>query len=270
VANVAALYQAGQALPTFDPGDETIRVLHVSDVHLNPQAFDLMLNLVDEFQIDVVVDTGDTTDWGTEPEARIIESIGTLGVPYVWVRGNHDSKQTQAAVAAQPNAVVLDGEAREVGGLRFFGVGDPRYTPDKGDKGTRENEREIADGFASTVDRMLSLAEPREVDVLAVHDPRIAADSAGRVPLILAGHTHEHGRKQLDGALLLVQGSTGGAGLRGLQGEFSEPLTCAVLYFERGSSRLLAYDQITVRGLGQRSVQLERHTVAAPSEADEP
>ena len=108
VSNVATLYQAGQSLPSLDPGDDTVRVLHVSDIHNHPQAFDLIEELIDQFDLDAVIDTGDLTDWGTEPENRLVDRIGDLAVPYVWVRGNHDSRRTQAAVTAQPNAVVLD------------------------------------------------------------------------------------------------------------------------------------------------------------------
>ena len=45
-------------------------------------------------------------------------------------RGNHDSLRTQAAVAQNPNAIVLDGDVKVVKGLVLAGVGDPRFTPD--------------------------------------------------------------------------------------------------------------------------------------------
>ena len=44
----------------------------------------------------------------------------------MYVRGNsYNSTATEAAVAAEPNAVVLDGEVAEVAGIRFLGVPDP-------------------------------------------------------------------------------------------------------------------------------------------------
>src|SRR5262249_57916802 len=85
---------------------------------------------------DMVIDTGDITDWGSEPEASYVAAIGRLNVPYVFVRGNHDSRQTQAAVGRQPNAIVLDDEVRTVDGLTIAGIGDPRFTPDKTAEGT--------------------------------------------------------------------------------------------------------------------------------------
>ena len=262
VDNVVTLYRAGRGLPTFDPDEgRTIRLLHVSDVHLNPQAFDLMEVLVDQFDVDAVVDTGDSTDFGTTAENQALAAIGGLPVPYVWVRGNHDSPATADAVAALPNAVVLDGDARAVAGMRFFGVGDPRYTPDKARPSGAATERREADLLAPHVAAQVAQAQPPAVDVLVVHDARLAAGAGDRVPLVLAGHNHVARRGRIGAATLLVQGSTGGAGLRGLQGEFPEPLTASVLYFDPSTKRLVAYDQISVRGLGETGARIERHLV---------
>lgn len=262
VANASALYRTGKALPVSELDDTTIRVLHISDVHLNPAAYDVVAELVERFDVDVVADTGDTTDWGTEPETRLFDTIGELGVPYVWIRGNHDSLLTQAAIAAQPNVVVLDGTARSVAGLRFYGVGDPRYTADQGEEDDREGQALLvargASAFAS------GIAGVAAVDVALVHDPRTAARVGDAVPLVLAGHTHQFRHRRVGGAVLLTQGSTGGAGLRALQGDEPEPLSATVLYFDRAERRLVAYDRITVDGLGRRGVRIERRTVAPP------
>ena len=262
VRNVVTLYRTTQTLPTFDPGDRTIQVLHVSDIHLNPQAFDLIRLVVDQFGVDAVVDTGDITDWGSRPEAGALTPIREVGVPYVWVRGNHDSRRTQRAVAANPNAVVLDGEAAEVAGLRFWGIGDPRYTPDKTRPVGKDVEREEIGALADRLPAALSPALP--VDVLVVHDPRAAEHAGDLVPLILSGHTHSADERRIGEATLLVEGSTGGAGLRGLQGEDPEPLTCTVLYFDPETRRLVAYDRISVRGLGETGARVERHLVSPP------
>jgi hypothetical protein len=88
---------------------------------------------------------------------------------------------------------------------------------------------------------------------------------------VLAGHTHEREVTRLDGGtLLMVEGSTGGAGLRALQGEFPEPLTCTVLYLDPQTGALTAYDEITLGGLGQTEVTIQRQVVptAAPAVND--
>jgi predicted MPP superfamily phosphohydrolase len=132
VQSVTTLYGAGDDLPGSpgSTGEDVVTVLHVSDMHLNPLGFDLTERLVNQFAADVVVDTGDITTWGTEAESALLARIRDVKVPYVFVRGNHDSPRTQLAVAANPNAVVLDGRAVEVAGLVFAGIGDPRFTPD--------------------------------------------------------------------------------------------------------------------------------------------
>jgi predicted phosphodiesterase len=132
VQGVTALYATSGTLPVL-PGkgkDDLVTVLHVSDIHLNPLAFDVIDKVVAQFGVDVVVDTGDITTWGTEVESRTLPRIRGVKVPYVFVRGNHDSALTEAAVAANPNAVVLDGRVAQVGGLVIAGIGDPTFTPD--------------------------------------------------------------------------------------------------------------------------------------------
>lgn len=271
VGNIVTLYLAAEGLPTFEPEDGMIRVLHVSDIHLNPQAFDLIGQITEQFGVEAVLDTGDLTDWGTGTEELIVDQIGELGVPYVYVRGNHDSLAIQRAVSAQPNAVVLDGEAADVAGLRIWGLGDPRYTPDKEEGGDTDTERETIEEFAPQAADSLRDAEPPPVDVAMIHDPRGAADMGGLVPLVLAGHTHEASSDRTgdeDETLVLVQGSTGGAGLRGLQGDEPEPLVASVLYFDEDTRLLVAYDQVTVQGLGETGVTIERHVLPAQDEGE--
>jgi hypothetical protein len=103
-----------------------------------------------------------------------------------------------------------------------------------------------------------------------VHDPKQAPPLDGEVPLVLAGHTHEREVTELDGGTrLMVEGSTGGAGLRGLQGEYPEPLTCTVLYLDPDTGVLRAYDEITLGGLGETEVTVRRTVVPRDAAADE-
>jgi len=132
VQAVTTLYAMSGRLPGevgSGTGGDVVTVLHISDLHLNPLGFDLVQRVVHEFGVNVVVDTGDITTWGTAVESSTLSWIGRLDVPYVFVRGNHDSRQTQQLIASFPNAVVLDGTTREVAGLRFAGIGDPLFTP---------------------------------------------------------------------------------------------------------------------------------------------
>ncbi len=265
VENVAVLYQAGEGVRSFRPDSTTTRVLHVSDLHLNPQAFTLIDQIVDQFGIDVVVDTGDINDWGTSFESRFVDQVGDVTVPYLYVRGNHDSRLTAAAVADQPGAVVLEDSTATVGGLRFWGVGDPRFTPDKSREGSGDDEHQVADGFAATVREDLDAVTGPPVDVVLTHDPRTAADLGGAVPVVLAGHTHRQAIEHLgDDTLLQVEGSTGGAGLRSLQQDEPVPLTLSVLYFDTEDRVLEAIDSIVVEGVDRPDVRIDREVIRDP------
>lgn len=270
VTNVSRLYAVTSTLPSYEPSPSTIRVLHVSDIHLAPQAFDVMRSVIKQFHIDAIVDSGDLTDHGTEAEARLADQIATLGVPYVFIRGNHDSTAVQDAVAAQPNATVLvAGKPATVAGLRFYGEGDPRFTPDKLTKDDSMSKQTLQK-YGEIMRRDLQQTEPPNVDVAVAHDPVEARELDGAAPLILAGHIHHRERANLPrGSLLLVEGSTGGAGLRALEGSTPTPVELSVLYFDRGTHRLQAWDDITIGGLGLSSAQISRHLVE-PGEAGTP
>jgi hypothetical protein len=177
-------------------------------------------------------------------------------------------------VADQPNAVVLDGDAETVAGLRIWGIGDPRYTPNKDQRSGTDQEREVAAAFAPTVAAKLNRDElgtdQPDIDVALIHDARAGADLGGLVPLVLAGHTHKAGEAHLgddDETLVLTEGSTGGAGLRGLQGDEPHPLTASVLYFDPDTKELIAYDQISVKGFGETGATIERHVIGAEDDA---
>ena len=81
VKNVGSLYATLSALPAPGGTTDTVALLHVSDLHLNPAGFDLVRQVVDQFEVDAVLDTGDITDWGSAPENQLITSVGTFGVP---------------------------------------------------------------------------------------------------------------------------------------------------------------------------------------------
>ncbi|GAB7193342.1 metallophosphoesterase [Kineococcus sp. NUM-3379] len=287
VRDVSTLYAVSANLPVQGGaqqgaaglGADVTTVLHISDVHLNPLAYDLAQSLVRQFDVRAVVDTGDVTTWGSTLESTTLARIGTLGVPYVFVRGNHDSAGTELAVAAQPGAVVLDGgRTAEVAGLRFAGVGDPRFTPasegEKAQGGDLEVVRAATRRLADGVEDWGEAHGQDPVDVALVHDPSATELLHGRVPLVLAGHLHKRSVEQDgSGTLVMVQGTTGGGGLSSAaMVRFSDgkplPMSATLLHFASAgerAGRLIAYDEVTVGGLGLASVQLRR-TVVDPAE----
>ncbi|WP_432502157.1 metallophosphoesterase family protein [Kineococcus arenarius] len=267
VSGVTRLHARLQDLPGTSTGDGT-RVLWVSDVHNNPQAYSLVRTLVEQHDVQAVVDTGDSTDLGTDVENRQLAGIADLPVPYLWVRGNHDSAATQAYLATLPNVRVLDdGATAQVAGLRFAGTGDPRFTPVKRlQEAPGAAAAELAragEALARAVD-----ASPEPVDVALVHEPSMAPPLHGHVPLVLDGHVHERRSRRRGGTLELTQGSSGGAGLRMLDGGRTLPLQLSVLHFDPATRALVAVDEITVAGLGQQRVLVERRPASSYGSAE--
>ncbi|MFF3345630.1 metallophosphoesterase [Streptomyces sp. NPDC002779] len=260
VTNVTKLYDATSTLPTYQPDPTTIRVLHVSDIHLNPASWKIIASLVEQYQINVIVDSGDTMDHGSAAENGFLDPIEDLGAPYVWVRGNHDSMLTQQYLQDLKNAHVLDeGRAKTVAGLRFAGIGDPQFTPDRTNKTGAEASQELAGArLASALRDQEAAGTP--VDVAIAHEPSAAREVDGEVPLVLAGHLHHDEMEVLDrGTRLRIEGSTGGSGLRAIEGKYPDPIETSILYFDRDTKRLQAWDEIELGGLGLTTAEVSRH-----------
>ncbi|PZG98318.1 hypothetical protein C1I97_24840, partial [Streptomyces sp. NTH33] len=260
VTNVTKLYDVTSTLPAYSPDPSTIRVLHVSDIHLNPASWKIIASLVEQYKVDVIVDSGDTMDHGTAAENGFLDPIEDLGAPYVWVRGNHDSLVTQRYLERMKNVHVLDdGRAETIAGLRFAGIGDPQFTPDRSAApGGDASERLAGARLASALRDQQAKDTP--VDVAVAHEPAAARETDGTVPLVLCGHLHHQGTKILKyGTRLRMEGSTGGSGLRAVEGKHPDPIEASILYFGRDSRRLQAWDAIRLGGLGQTTAEVSRH-----------
>jgi predicted MPP superfamily phosphohydrolase len=295
VSNVSRIYTTVSKLPAYAPAANTTRILHVSDLHLNPSSWGLIRTVVENFDIDAVIDTGDMVDWGSPAEEQYVSNISSLKVPYIYVRGNHDSTAIQAAVARQKNAIVLDDKVTTVAGLTVAGIGDPEFTPDKSVQEPVQNADDPAanpllqsgDALAKTIRESTT-----KVDIALVHDPAMAGPLSGVVPLVLAGHLHKRAVSMLPApspapkpsapdssaptpspsatgpampTRLMVEGSTGGAGLRGLENDKPTPLALSVLYFDENHV-LKAYDDISLGGTGESNVQMQRRVIGADAE----
>ncbi|MGW5284416.1 metallophosphoesterase family protein [Streptomyces collinus] len=260
VTNVTKLYDVTSTLPAYQPDPSTLRVLHVSDIHLNPASWKIIASLVRQYKVDVIVDSGDTMDHGTAAENGFLDPIPDLGAPYVWVRGNHDSRVTQRYLRHLKNVHVLDdGRARTVGGLRFAGIGDPQFTPDRSQaRGGDAAERLAGDRLASALHDQRAAGTP--VDVAIAHEPVAARETDGEVPLVLCGHLHHEGTEVLKyGTRLRMEGSTGGSGLRAVERRYPAPIEASILYFDRDTRRLQAWDAIQLGGLGLTTAEVSRH-----------
>jgi predicted phosphodiesterase len=235
-------------------GTGTVRVLHVSDMHLNPAGFDLAERLADQFDVAAVADTGDMGTWGLAREPEVAANIGRFDVPYLFVKGNHDDADMVEAVAANDNARVLDGTSVVVAGIRFFGVADPTFTPGKGYQveAFEELKVERSVAVADAVDR-----QALRPDVVMVHDGRLAAYARGHVATVLEGHLHRFGTEVVNGTRTLMTGTTGAGGPDNFRAADPPPADAQVVYFDPGTRRPVAVDRITVRLPGS-SFSVER------------
>jgi predicted MPP superfamily phosphohydrolase len=260
VTNMTRLYDVTSTLPAYNPDPSTLRVLHVSDIHLNPAAWQIIESIVKEYKIDVIVDTGDLMDHGTAAENGFTSSVPSLGAPYVYVRGNHDSLTSQRSVASRRGAYVVDnGGSVVVKGLRIAGIGDPQFTPDRsvaaaGDPAERTAGRKLAAAIRQQD------AQGHKVDIAIAHNPVAAQEADGTVPLILSGHTHQRDTVVLPrGSRMMVEGTTGGGGLRAVEGKTPQKVEASVLYLDRDTHKLQAWDEITLGGLGLTTAEVSRH-----------
>lgn len=276
VGQVSALYIAADQLPAGFSDEDVVTVLHVSDIHDNVQAFDVIEQLDNQFDLDLVIDTGDIVSWGTSWENDLLSAVGRLNVPYVYIKGNHDGAATASMVENQPNGIVLDNEVTEVEGLTIAGIGDPRFAADDDSDagGWREGKEAVkASGFqlGDTIEEYNDAHPDAPVDVTLIHDPSEPAGLLGRTDLVLSGHMHTsevHLDRDGSGTDWMVVGSTGGALASGgvrpvLDGGEPLDLTARLLHFDRSTGDLISYDDIVMGGLGLVSVSVSRHQMPA-------
>src|SRR5439155_17681833 len=192
-------------------GGDEIRVLHISDIHLTPLGLTFAQELARAFHVDFVVDTGDLTSFGTPAESFILRFMSGFEVPYVYVRGNHDSPDLSQQMRRIPNVTVLDGGTKTIKGITVYGLGDPAFTPNKH---LAVDDAQLADLVRSVGPRIAADLEalPSPPTIVAVHDERMADDVAGIVPLVISGHFHVFAARERGGTIYLQSGSTGGAG----------------------------------------------------------
>jgi predicted phosphodiesterase len=237
---------AALSQPSPDLGNGTIRILHISDVHLNPAGFDLAERLATQFEVAAVVDTGDMGTWGLAFEPAVARRVRDFHLPYLFVKGNHDSPDVVRAVAANPNAKVLVNNAIEIKGIRFFGAGDPTFSPGEGYR--YDDFERIKELRSVQVAHDLDLQTP-PADVLLVHDPRLATYALGHVPTVLDGHLHKFGTQVTNGTRQLTTGTIGASGPDGLRVKQPVPYSAEVLYFDPQTRRPIGVDRITVHSL---------------------
>ncbi|HHV61835.1 MAG TPA: metallophosphoesterase [Firmicutes bacterium] len=268
-ANLSTLFNRAESLRPVRGSEQVIRVLHVSDIHNNPAAIGFIEKVIESFRVDLVIDTGDITDYGTGLEAALTGFIRDLGVPYVFVGGNHDSPIVLRTIAQYPNAVMVGGRKVIVRGIAIAGVDDPGSHRDEM---APASDEEVGRARAGA-QRLLEGSGARPT-IFVTHDYRVAEPFTGRVPVILYGHDHKLKVEVKDGTVVVDAGTTGGAGVRGLQDEKPLPLSLALLHISRRQedypgAKLVAVDTITLSSVDGGFV-LERRVIEPQPGSESP
>lgn len=233
-----------------------LSVLHVSDIHNNPAAFEFIAELVNNFKIEFIIDTGDLTDYGTPLEAEIIKEISKIKIPYIFIPGNHDSPLIIDKLKKVPSVKVLEQGSIKVSGLQLTGLADPASLSYNSDLAPDEEYLKAADTLYQTVGELVKFP-----NMIAVHNLKLAKKLIGQVPLILHGHDHQYRLTAESKHVINDAGTTGAAGLRGLTEE-GVPYSATILYWKQnpsGEMILKALDSIKINGaIGKLTI--ERHT----------
>lgn len=239
--------------PDFNTGG-TVRVLHVSDIHDNPAGMELVKQVASDFHANFVIDTGDITDYGTPMEAGLAARVKELGIPYIFVPGNHDSPQVAAELQGLGNVrVVKSGALVTVDGISILGYPDPFSTTNS----TQQSQSpEMSKRYAADLAAIYRHL-PVKPDVVAVHEPADADALIGKAKVVLSGHTHQPLVDIRNGTELINAGTSGAAGIRTFKVEQGIPYTLKLLYFQKDPVKLMAIDSITIKGI-QREFTLER------------
>jgi predicted phosphodiesterase len=213
VKNLLALSQALEA--KFVPQDITkptaARFLLVSDIH-GANQYPVMKRIIDDEQITAVIDSGDLINFGSVTEAEvagIFTSIAQLGVPYIFVRGNHDANSlTDQALLARmariKNVVLLEPSPgiyteASVNGVVVAGFNDPRFFGD-----SNRNNTEKQEPAAEAFNRAYS--DRSRPDIVVTHEPG-AVKMVRSATLLVNGHLH---KDELDDNRIGVGTFTGG------------------------------------------------------------
>jgi 3',5'-cyclic AMP phosphodiesterase CpdA len=219
-----------------------VRVLHISDVHLNPVGLEFAQSLAEAFDVAAVIDTGDLTSFGVDAEARVTVLLDQFEVPYYFIPGNHDSPSNRSAIARNPHVTVVDGQAFDIDGVTVVGVADPGFTAWGGVPYAEAKELRLQ--RAGEVGELVREIQP---DVLAVAGAGLAAQSIGEVPTVISGDVHERSATFENGTRMLTVGSTGATGLGSFTLTEDRPYEAQVLRFVDG--RLVGLDYVTLNGL---------------------
>lgn len=253
--NISLVFSKMDNLEPIDTDDSIVRVLHVSDIHNHPAAFNFIKQVSANFNVDFIIDTGDLTEFGTPLEELIVQDLSSINIKYIFVAGNHDSQDTLEFLKKQDNVIVLENKMININGINIMGFSDPTSLINNIESPDENKISELNKFIQETLDT--SDISP---DILAVHNPKATENLIGRVPIILNGHVHKPSVKNLKNTAVINAGTTGAAGIRGIQSKVDVPHSAVLLYIKKSENnqpQLIAVDLIKISNI-KNGFQVER------------
>ncbi len=243
--DLAAYYADDRSFAPGGPLADTYRVVHVTDLHLDPVGAELARQVARSYEASLVIDTGDLPILGAPVESAVFASLVDTSVPRIYIPGNHDSPESLAELKRLGVTVLTSGTV-DVDGVRIYGVPDPisRGFGVEPEQGVIERAGRAA---GVQLREALRAGEPTPT-VVAIHNPAMEQSFVGLVPLLLSGHTHAARLYTSDGTVRLNSGTLGGMPYDPqASGRRLRPYSASVLYFSADEPRrLVAIDRIAV------------------------
>ncbi|NLB89159.1 MAG: hypothetical protein GX790_08055 [Syntrophomonadaceae bacterium] len=231
------------------------KILLVSDLHSNPIGIEFLKSLASNFNVDIIVDCGDLTDFGNPLETKMTEGLLQIDIPYVFVPGNHDTPEIIDFVKEMKNSTILEGNTVTIKGIKIKGNADPLSTSNEV---SVEDRTEWETMINKQVEDLLARedAEEEQPDIVVVHNHEVAQKLSKHYPLVIYGHTHQQSIVSTLDNIRINPGTSGAAGIRGLYADKSIPYSAVILYIKSGEKPVAA-DQIKYDPLADR-FNLER------------
>lgn len=262
-SNLFVLFESLRYLGGEGLADADLKVLHVSDIHNNPIGVTLVRQMVNSFGVDLIIDTGDATDYGTPLETELITNIDDLGLPWVFVPGNHDSPGVVDTLRTLDNVLVLEEDVLYLDelGIAVAGVADPAAETNAMAVRPKGEYREAAARLRAKIAQ-----SDHHPAIIIAHHIYVIEEFTDMYSVLLHGHSHRVNIRTKDNAVLIDSGTTGGAGIRGLMTQDELPFSMVLLHFNRlesGGWVAVAADIIKVHSLNA-GFTLERQLLRSP------
>ncbi len=227
-SNMAELFSKVETLRPLSRVAGDLKILHISDIHNNPVALPFVEEIVKSFGVDVIIDTGDITDYGTPLEGELLNKINHLEIPYIFIGGNHDSPEIVEEMNQFENVIVLQSDVVNIKGLVIAGIEDPAAQSNQIAPVEEDALEEYQRGLEALVQRL-----DVTPDIVIIHNYKVADRIIGKIPLLLHGHDHSFKIYEVEDTTVIDAGTTGAAGLRGLQSEEGIPYSVALLHYDK-------------------------------------